>query len=108
MSHMIQRQLQLLWTLSTRIGIDASTEVVCGATNSSSCSRGTAHSLSADAEVTSQDLFGIRNQLANRSAYPSKQTIDLERLQPVRERSGQALKQRWPCKLYAACTDHQF
>src|ERR1700730_13384762 len=105
---MIQRQLQLLWTLSTRIGIDASKEVAGGVANSSSCSRGTAHSLSADTKVTSQNLFGIGNQLANRSANPSLQTIDFERLQPVRERSGQALEQRRPCKLNAACADHQF
>src|ERR1700729_1509725 len=99
MSHMIQRQLQWLWTLSTRIGIDARTEVACGVANSSSCSSGTAHPLSADAEVPSQDLLGAGDESIDRSAYPSCQAIYFEWLQPVRERSGQALKQRRPCKL---------
>jgi hypothetical protein len=57
---MMQRQLQLLWTFKMRIGMDVSPEARDGAA-SSSWSRGTTHSLSADAKIAAQKLFGLRD-----------------------------------------------
>src|SRR5579859_3447279 len=105
MSHMTQRQLQWLCTLSTRIGIDANVEVSWGAIFSS-CSRGTAHPLSTNPEVASQDVLSVGNQLANRSADPSWHAIYFAQLQPVRERGRQPRKQSWPRKLNPPCRDH--
>jgi len=91
---MTQRQLQLLCAFRIKIGIDLNSEVTCAGredATASSCNRGTAHSLSADAKVASQGLFGFGDQAVNGSANPSRLAIHFEKLQSPPERAGQTL-----------------
>src|ERR1700733_15060281 len=98
-SHMTQRQLQLLCTFRMRIGMCVSAEASSpDAETLSSCIRGMTHSLSADRKITAQNPFGLRDELFHRGAYPPPLTLHLEELQSVLESIGKTLEEGWACQ----------
>jgi hypothetical protein len=56
------------------------------------------HSLSAHTKITAQNLFGLRDELFHRGAYPPPLALDLERLQSISECAGKALEEGWACQ----------